>query len=69
MPIERVHTSDVIDASDYYIESVIDDGVAEAMRKAAAIPIGNPGECDGCGEYNGRLVNGHCSPCRDRYGI
>lgn len=33
--------------------------------KAAEIPKGNPGYCDECGEHNGRLVGGICSPCRD----
>lgn len=31
------------------------------------IPAGNPGECDMCGEWSGRLIGGVCSPCRDRY--
>lgn len=39
----------------------------EAARKAAAqIPDGAPGDCDLCGEWSGRLVNGACAPCRDR---
>ncbi len=28
---------------------------------------GEPGECELCGEWSGRLVNGACAPCRDRY--
>jgi hypothetical protein len=66
---ERDRISDQIDAADYFIESVIDDHVKEAMRKAAEIPQGNPGECSLCGEWSGRLVNETCSPCRDRYGV
>lgn len=31
------------------------------------MPAGNPGECDGCGEWSGRLVDGYCCPCRDKY--
>lgn len=60
---------DDADRSDYYIESVVDDHVKEAMRRARDIPPGNPGVCDMCGEHSGRLVHGACSPCRDRYGI
>lgn len=60
---------DEADRSEYYIESVIDDHVKEAMRKAADIPPGNPGECDFCGEYFSRLVGGACGFCRDKYGI
>lgn len=37
-------------------------------RKAVeSIPAGNPGECDLCGEWFGRLVRGTCARCRDRY--
>ena len=38
-----------------------------ASRDVAAMPVGEPGECSGCGEMSGRLVNGYCAPCRDRY--
>jgi len=67
MEVERERISDQIDAADYFIESVIDDHVKEAMRRAAEIPAGNPGECSCCGEWSGRLVNDACAPCRDRY--
>ena len=33
---------------------------------AAAIPAGEAGECDLCGEYFARTVNGICARCRDR---
>ena len=69
MDIERITEADPIDAADYYIESVIDDHVKEAMRKCAEIPQGNPGECSWCGEWSGRLVNDACSFCRDKYRI
>lgn len=68
MDIERDDThGDEADRSTYFIESVIDDHVKEAMRKCAEIPIGNPGSCDGCGEYFSRLVGGMCGWCRDKY--
>ena len=67
MDIERITEADPIDAADYYIESVIDDHVKEAMRKCAEIPVGTPGDCQGCGEYFSRLVDGMCGWCRDRY--
>lgn len=39
-----------------------------AARQAAAdIPAGHPGDCDLCGEWTARLVEGACAPCRDRY--
>ena len=39
--------------------------IAEVRRRAAAIPKGEPGDCDLCGEWFGRLVNGVCARCRD----
>ena len=58
---------DEADRATYFIESVIDDHVKEAMRRCAEIPAGNPGECDGCGDHFYRLVNGMCGYCRDKY--
>lgn len=45
------------------------DGAAidEVRRKAAAIPAGRPGDCDLCGEFSQRLVNGVCARCRDKH--
>lgn len=40
-----------------------------AMQRAAEIPAGNPGECDLCGEFCGRLVQGSCARCRDKWGL
>lgn len=41
---------------------------AEAARKKAqAMPTGEPGECEWCGEYFARLVNGACGRCRDKW--
>ncbi|CAB4154827.1 hypothetical protein UFOVP653_32 [uncultured Caudovirales phage] len=37
--------------------------------RAASKPLapGVPGECDLCGEHSGRLIDGACAPCRDKY--
>lgn len=59
--------SDEADMAAPRIEEAVSDGISEASRAVAAMPIGNPGECSGCGEMSGRLVNGYCAPCRDRY--
>lgn len=37
------------------------------VRAAADIPKGEPGDCETCGEWSGRLVGGMCAPCRDKY--
>jgi len=37
--------------------------------RAAAKPLvpGEPGECELCGEWSGRLVCQVCAPCRDKW--
>ena len=35
--------------------------------QAAQIPVGTSGDCDLCGEWSGRLVQGVCAPCRDKH--
>ena len=68
MEIDRDdYRGDEADRAELYIESVIDDHVKEAMRKAAEMPIGEAGECDGCSEWFPRLVNGLFGRCRDKF--
>jgi hypothetical protein len=43
-----------------------DRALNNARAAAAAMPKGEPGECEGCGEYFARLVGGLCGFCRDR---
>ena len=70
MEIDREpNNGDEADRASYFIESVVDDHVKEAMRRAAEIPVGIPGECSYCGEESARLVNAACAPCLDRYGL
>ena len=65
MEIDRDIPNDPIDRADYFIESVIDDHVKEAMRRAADIPVGTAGECHSWGEWSGRLVDRECARWRD----
>lgn len=67
MEIDREVPPDPIDRADYFIESVIDDHVAEAMRQVAEMPVGEAGECNGCGDFFTRLVDGYCGRCRDKF--
>ena len=68
MKIDREpNNGDEADRASYFIESVVDDHVKEAMRKAAEIPKGTAGECSSCGEFSMRLVDETCSPCRDKF--
>jgi hypothetical protein len=69
MEIERDIPADPIDRADYFIESVVDDHVKEAMRRAAEVPEGVAGECSICGEHFLRLVDGCCGFCRDEFGM
>jgi hypothetical protein len=57
--------TDEVDRADAEIER----SLAEAIRlsRRAELPPGEPGDCDTCGEWSGRLVEGMCAPCRDRY--
>lgn len=56
---------DVIDRANDLAAQVTDDAVAEVRRAAASIPVGVEGDCDLCGEWSGRLVQGACARCRD----
>jgi len=58
---------DEADNAQMSIETVIDINLANAMREAANIPVGEAGECNGCGEYFSRTVDGYCARCRDKY--
>ena len=47
-------------------DTVLDEANLTLVReRASRIPVGAPGDCDMCGEWSGRLVQGVCAPCRD----
>ena len=50
-------------------EQIATDNAINQVRRAAEIPAGEPGDCDLCGEWTARLINGACAPCRDKYGL
>ena len=39
-----------------------------AAARGEIIP-GRPGDCDLCGEWSGRLLEGACAPCRDKHDL
>lgn len=43
------------------------DATVAAIRARPPMDPGVPGDCEYCGEWSGRLVEGACAPCRDRY--
>jgi hypothetical protein len=59
--------ADDADRADERMTPLLDSVVEDARRVAAQIPVGNPGDCDLCGEHSMRLVGGVCAPCRDKY--
>ena len=58
--------SDEIDRANEHQDAMTDAEV-KRIRRAAKLQKGEPGECDLCGEWSGRLINDVCAPCRDRY--
>lgn len=58
---------DAADEADKLIEESVNDSIRQRREAASRMPAGNPGECELCGEWSGRLVGGACAPCRDRY--
>ena len=58
---------DEADNAQMSIETIIDIQLANTMRAAANIPTGEAGECDGCGEFFSRTVDGLCGFSRDKY--
>lgn len=58
--------SDEIDKAQEREQLDTKNAIARA-RKNAELKPGFPGDCDLCGEWSGRLVDGACAPCRDKY--
>lgn len=58
---------DLIDRANDRTAELTADREAEIRRAAAAIPAGEPGDCDRCGLPSPRLVNGACARCRDKF--
>lgn len=61
--------SDILDETDEREAAFLAAEVLRVRLSAAAIPAGEPGDCDFCGEWTGRLVRGACAPCRDKRGL
>ena len=54
--------ADEIDRANATAEAELERSIRAARQP---IPVGVPGECDGCGDDMPRLVNGLCGYCRD----
>ncbi len=55
---------DEIDLAQERDQMATDDAIRRAAKE---IPPGKPGDCDLCGEWTARLVNGTCARCRDKW--
>ena len=61
-----------MDEADYAqekIDETTSNAIKQATHAASQMPAGTQGDCDVCGYWSGRLVNGACAPCRDKYGV
>jgi hypothetical protein len=61
--------ADEIDRAQEAADKFTEQSLQRVKDKAAQMPVGRPGDCDICGEWSGRLVNGVCAPCRDRHNL
>lgn len=59
--------SDIADDADEHSAPILDAKLKEIHHRATLIPVGEPGECDRCGDEFPRLVNGVCCRCRDKF--
>lgn len=61
--------SDDVDIANDRAMMHADLAIKQAMKNAANIPGGEPGECVLCGEEYSRLINKTCARCRDANGL
>lgn len=58
--------TDEIDIAQFQ-ERMVTENAIRQVRKNAEMQQGEPGDCEMCGEWSGRLVMGACARCRDKY--
>lgn len=58
--------TDIIDIANDYAAIEAESSLAMVRRAAAAMPAGEPGECEECSEESPRLVERLCARCRER---
>jgi len=56
-----------MDEIDFAQQRVLEDTQRAIAAARKPIPPGEPGECDLCGEWCGRLIGGNCARCRDKH--
>ena len=61
--------ADEIDHAQDREQATTGSAVAYVRAQAAKIKEGTTGDCDLCGEYFARIVNGACGRCRDKFNL
>ncbi len=61
--------ADIVDIANEFEELITENNLAHIRGKASEIPKGEAGECDYCGEWYPRIVDGGCARCRDKRGL
>lgn len=59
--------ADICDLAQEVIEQQLQRDLHNAGVGSYELPPGKPGDCEYCGEWSGRLVEGACAPCREHY--
>lgn len=59
--------ADIADLAEAQNTPIVDAAVELIRQRATAIPVGEPGDCNLCGENFARLVQGNCARCRDSH--
>lgn len=59
--------ADIIDIANESRDAEEARRIKAAHDQVARMPAGEPGDCDLCGEWCGRLVKGACARCRDKW--
>ncbi len=57
--------ADEADQAQRYIDE--EERIRRLNHPPYHLPEGKAGDCELCGEWSGRLIDGACAPCRDRY--
>lgn len=43
--------------------------INKEAHSVRAVEQGKAGDCDTCGRYSNRLIEGMCKPCREKYDV
>ncbi len=61
--------ADLIDIANDRVQDTVTQEELRIRAEASKFVKGAPGDCELCGRWSGRLVEGACAPCRDKWGL